>query len=99
MLSDAHIVRVLSSLAQLDRDFVTLTQDIATQDASMEKLRPLLDAEMSQNILTGIEDERNDNKIMRETLVDVECSMKGMSSTLQDMHDGMQSKTASSDCK
>jgi len=99
MLFNTHIVRVLSSLVQLDRDFVTLTQDIATQDASMEKLRPLLDAEMSQDILTGMEAVENDNKVMRETLTDVECSMKGMSSTLQDVHDGMQSKTSLSDWK
>jgi hypothetical protein len=91
---DTQTVRVLSSLVQLDRDFSSLTQDIAAQDTSMEKLRPLLDAEMSQNILTKIEVSVNDRKIMKETLTDVECSMKAMSSTLRDIEDGMQSKTA-----
>lgn len=83
----------MSSFAQLDKDFSNLTRDIAGQDAAMEKLRPLLDAEMSRSILLKLGDAGADENRMRITLTELEFSMKGICSTLLDIQDGMQSKS------
>jgi hypothetical protein len=56
----------------------------------MEKLRPLLDAEVSQSILLELGETSIDINKMRNALTDLEYSMKAMCSTVLEIHDGMQ---------
>ena len=78
------------SFGQLGHDFDTLLREVHARDSSMEKLRPLLDAEVSQTILEGIGGAAIDVNNMKSTLIDVEYSMKGMRSEVTEIHDGIQ---------
>jgi hypothetical protein len=78
------------SFGQLGHDFDTLLKEVQARDMSMEKLRPLLDAEVSQSILLGLGETSIDINKMRNALKDLEYSMKGMCSTVLEIHDGMQ---------
>jgi hypothetical protein len=82
--------RFLLSFGQLGHDFDTLLKEVQARDASMEKLRPLLDAEVSQSILLELGETSIDINKMRNTLTDLEYSMKGMCSTVLEIQDGMQ---------
>jgi hypothetical protein len=82
--------RFLLSFGQLGHDFDTLLREVQARDMSMEKLRPLLDAEVSQGTLLELRETSSDINEMRNVLTDLGYSMKGMCSTVLEIHDGIQ---------
>ena len=99
-LIDVIIERIALSLVQLGTDANDLTRDIANKDATVERLRSIVDGERARSTLEGVESlrgetlrMRSDAQSMKSILLDLENPMIQISSQLVCMQDGLDSKS------
>lgn len=78
------------SIGQLGHDFHALLQEVLARDMLVDKLRSLLDSEVSQAIFLELRDTSIDIGKIRNTLTDLEYSTKGMHSTVLEIQDDLQ---------